>query len=216
MDILKRHEIFEIEVLEALKNNKFLEPLVFGGGTMLRLCYGLKRYSTDLDFWFVKRTEPKRYFEKMKRYLQKSYELTDAQIKFYTILFELRSAKYPKRLKIEIRKAVTKCDFQDRIAYSKYDNRQVIMKVFTPEEAMRRKIAAALDRKDVRDCFDMEFLARKGVRLDVTTAEKRRLNEVIDGFKDTDYKVTLGSVLEPDMRKYYVKNGFDYLSRLLI
>ena len=54
MDVLKNHEIFEIEVLEKLKNGNFLSPLVFGGGTMLRLCYELNRYSTDLDFWFIK------------------------------------------------------------------------------------------------------------------------------------------------------------------
>ena len=56
MDIFKTHEIFEIEVLETLKNSKLLEPLVFGGGTMLRLCFELKRYSADLDFWFVKKS----------------------------------------------------------------------------------------------------------------------------------------------------------------
>ncbi|MDH3259067.1 MAG: nucleotidyl transferase AbiEii/AbiGii toxin family protein, partial [Deltaproteobacteria bacterium] len=43
-----------MEVLEKLKNTGLLEPLVFGGGTMLRLCHELKRYSADLDFWFIK------------------------------------------------------------------------------------------------------------------------------------------------------------------
>ena len=59
MDELKRHEIFEMEVLEKLNSGKFLEPLVFGGGTMLRLCYELDRYSVDLDFWFVKKVPEK-------------------------------------------------------------------------------------------------------------------------------------------------------------
>ncbi|MCD6228087.1 MAG: nucleotidyl transferase AbiEii/AbiGii toxin family protein [Candidatus Omnitrophica bacterium] len=52
---LHKHEIFEIEVLEKLNNARFLEPLVFGGGTMLRLCWGLPRYLVDLDFWFIKK-----------------------------------------------------------------------------------------------------------------------------------------------------------------
>ncbi len=50
MDTLKRHEVFEIEVLERLKSAKMLEPLVFGGGTMLRLCHEINRYSVDPDF----------------------------------------------------------------------------------------------------------------------------------------------------------------------
>ena len=54
MDIFNRHEIFEIEVLEKMKSTKILDPLVFGGGTMLRLCHELGRYSVDLDFWFIK------------------------------------------------------------------------------------------------------------------------------------------------------------------
>ena len=62
MDIFRKHEIFEIEMLEKLKNNRLLEPLVFGGGTMLRLCYELKRYSVDLDFWFIKKIPIKNYF----------------------------------------------------------------------------------------------------------------------------------------------------------
>ena len=56
MDILEKHEAFEIEVLDRLSSAKLLDPLVFGGGTMLRLCYELKRYSVDLDFWFVRKT----------------------------------------------------------------------------------------------------------------------------------------------------------------
>ncbi|MCX5686576.1 MAG: nucleotidyl transferase AbiEii/AbiGii toxin family protein, partial [Candidatus Omnitrophica bacterium] len=121
MNILEKHEIFEIEVLEFLNAGKVLEGLVFGGGTMLRLCYELQRYSTDLDFWFLRNTDSEAYFNKVREYLTRSYELTDAHIKFHTILFELRSPNYTKRLKIEIRKAPAECDYEERIAFSRYD-----------------------------------------------------------------------------------------------
>jgi hypothetical protein len=49
MDILQQHEIFEIEVLDLMKNARILGPLVFGGGSMLRLCHELNRYSVDLE-----------------------------------------------------------------------------------------------------------------------------------------------------------------------
>jgi len=39
MDILKNHEAFEMEALECMNSGKLLENLVFGGGTMLRLCH---------------------------------------------------------------------------------------------------------------------------------------------------------------------------------
>ena len=211
MDTLRKHEIFEIEVLEKLKNGDFLRPLVFIGGTMLRLCYELGRYSTDLDFWFIKKTEQKVYFNKLKSYLAKFYEITDAQLKFNSLLLEVRSKNYPKRLKIEIRKELKECDTQERIAFSKYGTNQVVLRVVTLEEAMKNKIKAALDRKDIRDFFDIEFILRQGIMLAGNERELSELKAIVSGFKENDYKVVLGSLLDSDTRKYYVKNKFDYL-----
>lgn len=212
MDIFVRHEIFEIEVLEKLKNSRLIEPLVFGGGTMLRLCYELKRYSVDLDFWFIKKIPVKNYFKKFSNILEMEYEITDARIKHYTLLFEIRSGNYPKRLKIEIRKEMKDCDFLERIAYSTYSNKQVIVRTHTLEQTMKNKINALLDRGEIRDGFDIEFLLRKGISLPELKAEQlSRLKERVNGFKVKDFKVKLGSILESDVRKYYIENRFNYL-----
>ncbi len=212
MDIFDKHEIFEIEVLEKLKNNKLLEPLVFGGGTMLRLCYELKRYSVDLDFWFIKRIQVKDYFKRLRRVLELEYEVTDAWLKHFTLLFEIRSGESPRRLKIEIRKELKICDFQERIAYSRNSNKQVILRTHTLEQTMKNKIEAMLDRCEIRDCFDIEFLLRKGINLPKLKAEQlSKLKEKLDRFKEKDFKVKLGSILENDVRKYYIENRFNYL-----
>ncbi len=211
MDVLRRHEIFEIEVLERLNSEKFLEPLVFGGGTMLRLCYELDRYSADLDFWFIKRAREGTYFKKLRRSLGRIYEVTDAHVKFYTLLFEIRSKEYPKRLKIEIRRKMKECDFQERIAFSKFSTKQVVLKVHTAEQTMKNKIEAAIERREVRDCYDIEFLLRKGVPLLTSRDKLVRLEETINKFKENDIKVTLGSLLEPEKRRYYAKNKFKFL-----
>jgi predicted nucleotidyltransferase component of viral defense system len=211
MESLKKHEVFEIEVLEKLNSVKLLNPLVFGGGTMLRLCYELNRYSVGLDFWFIKKVSQKKYFKKMKDFLGKEYELTDAQIKFYTLLFEFRSKNYPKRLKIEIRKKTKECDHEERIAFSKYSTKQVILRVHTLEQTMKNKIEAALERKEIRDCFDIEFLLMRGAPLTAPKKELEKLKDLLLGFKEKDFKVTLGSILEPDERKYYITNKFSYL-----
>jgi predicted nucleotidyltransferase component of viral defense system len=212
MDIFEKHELFEIEVLEKLKNGRLLEPLVFGGGTMLRLCYELKRYSVDLDFWFIKKIPIKNYFKKFSNILEKEYEITDAQIKYYTLLFEIRSRNYPKRLKIEIRKEIKDCDFLERIAYSTYSNKQVILRTHTLEQTMINKINAILDRGEIRDGFDIEFLLRKGISLpELKTNQLSRLKERVNGFNARDFKVKLGSILKSDDRKYYIENRFNYL-----
>ena len=84
-------ERFELEVLDRLNSGKFLTQLVFGGGTMLRLCHGLNRFSVDLDFWVIRDLKPE-CFENMKTYLGKYYDIKDSAEKFYTILFELMSS----------------------------------------------------------------------------------------------------------------------------
>ena len=211
MNDLIKHEIFEIEVLEILNTAKLLDSLVFGGGTMLRLCHELNRYSADLDFWFVKTIDHEKYFKKIKDFLNKKYELTDAHIKHFTLLFEIRSKNYPKRLKIEIRKAVTPCNYQEKIAFSKYATSQVVLRAHTLEQTMRNKIDAALNRKEIRDCYDIEFLLRRGISLAGSGDKLAKLREIATAFKPKDYSVTLGAILEPEMRKYYKENKFKYL-----
>ncbi|MFA5089671.1 MAG: nucleotidyl transferase AbiEii/AbiGii toxin family protein [Candidatus Omnitrophota bacterium] len=211
MGILQEHEVFEIEVLERLKNSGLLKPLVFIGGTMLRLCYELNRYSTDLDFWLVRKIDQRTYFAEVKKYLGRFYEVTDAQMKMKTLLWELRSKNYPKRLKIEARRQVQRCDSEERIAFSVHSTRQVILKVHTLKEAMQNKIEAALNRKDIRDFFDIEFLLRQGALLGVKEPRLAQLKRIAGAFKENDYKVTLGSVLDAETRKYYLKNKFTYL-----
>ena len=216
MNIFEKHEIFEIEVLEKLKNARLLDPLVFGGGTMLRLCHELKRYSVDLDFWRIKDTAENILFEKMLDVLQQSYDVTDAQMKYFTILFEIRSGSFPKRLKIEIRKEISDWDFQEKIAYSKFSTKQVVLKAHTLEQTMKNKIAALLERSEVRDGFDIEFLLRQGIPLpDLSEADKSKITARLDNFKENDFKVKLGSVLESDIRTYYIDNQFSYLKQKL-
>lgn len=216
MDILRQHEIFEIEVLDKMNSAKVIEPLVFGGGTMLRLCHELDRYSVGLDFWFIKRISQNTYFERIRRAFEKDYEITDSQMKHYTLLFELRSALYPKRLKIEIRREKKDCDFQETIAFSRFSTKQVLLKTHTLNQTMKNKFEAFLDRGEIRDCFDIEFLLRRGVELpDLTSRQFNEFQKKLVRFKERDFKVKLGSILENEIRNYYVEQRFSYLQEKL-
>ncbi|MDJ0819212.1 MAG: nucleotidyl transferase AbiEii/AbiGii toxin family protein [Desulfobacterales bacterium] len=216
MDIYRQHEEFEIEVLDKLNSAKLLEPLVFGGGSMLRLCHELNRYSVDLDFWFVKKVPAQDYYKKFRSAILKDYEITDSKINHYTLLFEFRSTSYPKRLIIEIRREIKDCDYQEKIAFSKFSTKQVLLKAHTLDQTMKNKIDAFLDRGEIRDCFDIEFLLRRGIELlDLTGKKSIEFREKLANFKDIDFKVKLGSILENDMRNYYIANRFSYLESKL-
>lgn len=217
MDILNQHELFEIEVLDKMRSFKLLEPLVFGGGTMLRLCHELNRYSADLDFWFVRQIDQSEYFLRFKRSFENEYEITDSQIKHFTLLFELRSIFYPKRMKIEIRREIPDIDFQEKIAFSRFASKQIILKAITLEQAMKNKVAAFIDRGEVRDVFDIEFLLRKGIELPgLSSTQSRKFRKKIDSLKDIDFKVKLGSIIEKDVREYYASGKFAYLKEKLL
>jgi predicted nucleotidyltransferase component of viral defense system len=216
MNLLEQHEIFEMEVLERLKSARLLESLVFGGGTMLRLCHELPRYSVDLDFWKLKELEDSTLFEKLQNVLRNSYEITDAQIKHYTILVELRSPRFPRRLKIEIRRELRNWEYEETIAFSRYETKQVLVKAHTLSQTMQNKIEALINRGAIRDAFDIEFLLRKGTPLPPLTDEQiERLQKQLGRFKPNDFKVTLGSVLEAEWREYYIRNGFSLLREKL-
>ena len=214
MKLHEQHEQFEMEVLETLKNARILESLVFGGGTMLRLCHELPRYSADLDFWKIKSVNDDRLLEKLRTTLSKEYELTDAQINHFAVLVELRSSRFPKRLKIEIRREIKDWDFEIKIAFSKYSMKQVLLNAHTLIQTMENKIAAFLDRNEIRDAFDIEFLLRRGISLPLlSTQQINSLLIHLQNFTVRDFKVTLGSIIESDLRAYYVENGFKFLQQ---
>ena len=214
MSVLEQHEIFEIEVLDKLKNGGVLQALVFGGGTMLRLCHEMKRFSADLAFWKITEMDNNKLFLGLQNLLSKDYEITDAQIKHYTILVEIRSSHFPKRLKIVIRREPKDCDFEQKIAYSPFSTLQVLVRAHTLRQALEYKIAALLDRGEIRDAFDIEFILRQGTPLPkIAESQKRFLMRQLDKFKPQDFKVTLGSVIDKDLRSYYIKHGFSFLKQ---
>ena len=215
MNILEKHEIFEMEVLEKLNNGKALQRLVFGGGTMLRLCHEMNRFSADLDFWKKSDHPDEELFLQIRNLLGRDYDITDAQVKkHYTILVEIRSSHFPKRLKIEIRREPKDSDFEQKIAYSPFSTRQVLVWTHTLRQALANKISALLDRGEIRDAFDMEFILRQGVPLPrLSDSQKQAILGRLDGFKPQDFKVTLGSVLGKDIRAYYVEHQFGFLRR---
>jgi hypothetical protein len=216
MDTFRQHEVFEIEVLDRMRRSGALEPLVFGGGTMLRLCHELPRYSVDMDFWFIKSVDEQAYARQVQEALKTDYEVTDAQLKHYTLVIELRSHLYPKRLKIEIRRKIQDCDYQQKIAFSPFSTRQVVLKAHTLEQTMRNKVAAFLDRTEIRDGFDIEFLIRKGINIPQLDADSiKKMQTRLRRFKDRDFKVVLGSILEGDLRAYYIAHRFELLKEKL-
>ena len=219
MQQLRDHERFEIELIKWLSDHGLLTTITFGGGTCLRLCFGLTRYSVDLDFFCV-RLIPNDWFASLKSDLSKSYILVDAQEKYYSYFFEMKSPAYPRHLKLEIRKhEFCKPDSETElnVAFSPFSTMQVRLTTFTLAQMARNKLEAMLDRKEIRDAYDLEFLYKKGAFKvkDLTVNESKKVLRVLKSFTPRQYKVTLGHLLEKEEREYYVANGFKILINAL-
>jgi len=81
---------------------------------------------------------------------------------------------------------------------------------------MKNKIKAFLDRGEIRDCFDIEFMLRKGVAMPFNNERQlTAFQKMLSRLKDRDFKVKLGSILEDDIREYYVTNRFRFLQEKL-
>jgi hypothetical protein len=215
MQILQDLEILEIEVLELFNSIKVLDYIYFGGGTMLRLCHNLNRYSTDLDFWIDKEYESKLLYSNCKSALSANYQLTDSANKKFTLLFEIKTPAVKRSLKIEIRKEQTDFLWERKIAFSRFTNKQVLVKALTLDQMMKNKIEALTSRKLIRDAFDLEFLLMRGVELPVNKDKLLKTLNIINDFKEQEYKVTLGSILEEKDRTFYLKNRFQLLKEEL-
>ena len=84
-----------------------------------------------------------------------------------------------------------------------------MMVILSPlEQTMKNKIEAFLDREEIRDCFDIEFMVRRGVKVPF---KEEALQGKIRNLKERDFKVKLGSILEDEIREYYVTNRFRFL-----
>jgi predicted nucleotidyltransferase component of viral defense system len=215
MQDFMKQEQFELEVLDKMNSAKILKRLIFGGGTMLRLCHGLNRFSVDLDFWAAGTINSGVFLKEMKTLLASAYSITDAADKFNTLLFEFRSRNYPRLMKIEIRKEKKKAVVEQSIAFSKYSNTQVLLGTVSLKDMMAAKIEALLDRKEIRDAFDMEFLVRKGIEMEASLETRERARAVIASFTKKDYTSKLGSLLEEEDRKYYSSENFKILLNAL-
>ena len=151
------------------------------------------------------------WFSGLRHYLSRFYEIRDAADKFHTLVIELKSPDYPRSLKLEMRKRVKITKTERAIAYSRHSSVQVYLRTIALPEMMTSKIATFLQRKEIRDAYDLEFLVKKGVTTDISPEKTEQILNAIAALTRPDYNVKLCSLLEADLRPYYRQNNFSIL-----
>jgi len=133
------------------------------------------------------------------------------------MVIEIKAPEGVPKVKIEIRKAFASSpgSSEEKIAFSPHFSKQVLVRGFTLYQMMRNKVLALIERGEIRDAFDLEFLARKGIVISLNGEEKEKIIQKLRGFKKRDFDVKLGSLLLPELRKYYRERKFSYLEEKL-
>jgi len=153
--------------------------IYFKGGTALQKCYGIKRFSEDLDFNYedIKINEIIRFIEelfetKIINFNKNSFGVSFS-IRFQGILYNESSQSMCK----------ISFDFRERDIYNRAlkkiirpiyaDLPQYFLLALDEEEILAEKIRAIVTRYKARDVYDMNELLLNGVKIDWELVNKK-------------------------------------------
>jgi hypothetical protein len=172
----------ELDYYQHLILSKLFEKfntIYFKGGTCLQKCYGIKRFSEDLDFNYVDIE-----INELIEFIENTYEAKiqdfhktkfgiSFSIRFKGILFNGTSQSMCKM----------SFDFRNRDIYNQplkyiirpiyHDLPNYFLLAFSKEEILAEKVRAILTRYKARDVYDLNELLLNGVKIDFDLINKK-------------------------------------------
>lgn len=173
-------DYFQNIILFVIYQN-YGNKLVFKGGTALNKCYGLDRFSEDLDFTCQSKIEVKKLEDGLKR---------------FKLEFETETKDYSNGLKITLRikgplytgmrqsmcKFIIDLSFRENVILNpeirtigRFLEEVPSFDVFVMQEKeiLAEKARAIISRNKSRDVYDFWFLIKKGVELDLNLVKEK-------------------------------------------
>ena len=185
-----------LELMRAIAREMSREDAVLKGGTGLLLCYGLDRFSEDMDFDGYGKFDLERVkglitkaFEKQKtkliQVIVKKDTPTTKRLMFHYEVSGSPAYAYPLKIEFSFRQA------------SEFDDAQINIidgiKVYRIETLARKKFNAFLDRTAPRDIYDIAFLMGRypeaftaDMLSEIKQTDPDRLIEIFDRSKSED------------------------------
>ncbi len=154
------------------------EVIVLKGGTALQKAYGLNRFSLDLDFTAAIEP-PERVFKGIAKditlfgfptsvHVERKRNSLNAKLTIQGPLFSgSKSSLSVIRLEISLREQPILQPNLKEIIPVYYDIQPYIVKVMRLKEILAEKIRAILMRSKARDLYDLWFLLKRGVNVDI-------------------------------------------------
>lgn len=232
-------ELLHYDILFSLDQAGLLDALTFQGGTALRLCYGLQRFSEDLDFAGGKRfcaTQLQEIKQCLEDYLGKRYGLQvhvkePKEMRKDPVYAELKVDKWqvniattPSRKDIPQQKI--KLEVANVTAYTREAKSLLRNYDFLPEgyhdtlvlteslsEIMADKLISFVNTKNYvrhRDIWDLRWLKQQGAEVDMQLVQQKILD-----YKIVDYASRLDLRLNEIPAIVQSKIFYDEISRFI-
>ena len=147
--------------------------IVFKGGTALSKCYGLNRFSEDLDFTCKNEFNFKNLSDGLKRF-KLEFELEEENFeKSKSFSIKIKGPLYNGN-KNSICKVILDCSFREEVICKPLIKNMgrfleeipsFDVYVMSQEEILAEKIRAILTRNKARDVYDAYFLINSGIKI---------------------------------------------------
>ena len=160
------------------------DELIFKGGTCLMFVYGINRFSENLDFTMAKSIDINKLMDNIKKDLDNlgiPYKMSKLKEDNISLSFKIGiegplfhkeiercfvSLDISKRENVENKKVVElKSPYKEILGFS--------INVISEEEILAEKIRALVTRNQARDLFDLYFLLKKGIRINIGLINKK-------------------------------------------
>lgn len=189
--------------------------LVFKGGTSLQKVYGLNRFSIDVDFTKNSDLDIELTFGKVVKDIinfgfvsrinfSKSSASETALVKINGPLYNgTEKTIATLRVDVSLRENIILPPQSKEIIPVYTDLSSYLVSVMRPEEILAEKIRAVLWRTNARDVYDLWFMLRKNVSVDLDlTNKKLNYYKIVFDIKNFKNKLeAIGKVWENDLKQ---------------
>ena len=171
---------FQDIVLFVIYRN-YGKNVVFKGGTALKKCYGLDRFSEDLDFTCLEKIEVGKIDSELKKLNMEFDSETSSYENGIKVTFRIEGPLYAG-IRQSLCKLVTDFSLREKVilrpeikTIGRFLEELPEFDVFVMQEAeiLAEKIRALMTRVNARDVYDLWFLLERGVRFDRELADKK-------------------------------------------
>lgn len=218
-------EFVQLEFLRRLSESPLRKTLCFKGGTALHLVFNMDRYSEDLDFSLTATTSSQKILSEVLNAL-KGEEITDERIKRKTVLVEIRQHFIPQnfRVKIEIN-TDNIVPAELKTLYSAHVPASFTLQIMRTDHLISQKIRAFLERGKGRDLYDLWFILKTKLHIDLpllsqlTHIPEKDILSVIEShiaqFSEKQLVADLNPFVKPPLREW-IKTGLKKETLLLL